>query len=151
MLRDATARAGMRRTPDFIAELEHLSKMTDLPSRRERWSNRLAKSVSPIWLARDTTGSVVGLAHAGPARDVYPQLPPLELYTLYTRRFTYGSGLADQLTDAAIGGNTAWLWVFTPNVRAQRFYAKLGFAPTGVQQLDPVTDVMEMQMTRPTQ
>lgn len=132
----------------FIAQ-EHLCKMTDVPTRVERWRSRFANSTSPIWVAHSANGEVVGLAHAGLARDEYPQLPALELYTLYVRASAYGTGLAERLTNAAIGGHAAWLWVFTPNARARRFYIKQGFAATGEEKLDPQTDVMEMQMARP--
>lgn len=47
--------------------------------------------------------------------------------------------LAARLLDLALGDAAARLWVFEENLRAQRFYAKHRFVPSGQRLLDPDT------------
>ena len=113
------------------------------------WREHLAKTQTPIWIARDGSGEVVGFAHAGPPRLEFPDLPALELYLLYVRASTYGSGLSTELMSRAIGDEPAWLWTYKVNSRAQRFYAKHGFAVTGAEKRSAASAaVAEVQMAR---
>ncbi len=60
-----------------------------------------------------------------------------ELSKMYVRPAQHGSGVATALMDAALeavaesGADSVWLGVNQKNARAQRFYAKSGFAVTG--------------------
>ncbi len=62
---------------------------------------------------------------------------PVEIERFYVDQPWHGTGLAQQLMQAAMaealarGGQTAWLGVWDRNVRAIRFYEKLGFHDVG--------------------
>ncbi len=90
----------------------------------ERWQEAL---VDPrgVWIAHDD-GEPVGFAHAIAAGA--GQARPLELDKLYVRERAYGTGLAARLLETAIGDAPCLTWVANYNERAQRFYAKNGFA-----------------------
>jgi len=84
----------------------------------------------PRILAFDADNQLVGYADAGPGReDDAPEA--LELYSIYTLRHTYGTGLGAALVSAAVGSGPAYLWVLENNPRALAFYVKQGFRPDG--------------------
>jgi|SRR3954469_5374103 GNAT superfamily N-acetyltransferase len=84
----------------------------------------------PRILALDADNEVVGYADAGPGReDDAPEAR--ELYSIYTLRRTYGTGLGAALVSAAVGSGPAYLWVVENNPRALAFYLKQGFRPDG--------------------
>lgn len=85
-----------------------------------------------IWMGIDDDGTVVGLAGSDPARDedIATRIP-LELQMIYVLNRAQGTGLAQELLGAAIGAAPSFLWVFRNNPRAERFYARNGFAPDG--------------------
>ena len=62
---------------------------------------------------------------------------PVEIQRFYVDQRWHGTGLAQQLMQAAMaealarGAQTAWLGVWDRNVRAIRFYEKLGFHDVG--------------------
>ncbi|HLI02191.1 MAG TPA: GNAT family N-acetyltransferase [Acidimicrobiales bacterium] len=116
--------------------------------RRERWARRLAGDRSVLLASLPATpGLAEGVASFGPSRDDPPE-PPLELMSLYIRARWHGSGLADRLLVAAIGEESASLWVFTVNARAQAFYRRHGFEPDGAEHIDPDTGLTELRMVR---
>lgn len=104
-------------------------------TRLEQESSDRCRSRS--WVAIDPAGAVVGIAAAGPRRDVEWQrdAPPspieLELHHLYTLAATHGSGLGQRMLDAAIDDRAAYLWILNDNPRAERFYRRNGFVPDG--------------------
>jgi ribosomal protein S18 acetylase RimI-like enzyme len=61
----------------------------------------------------------------------------IELVRMYVDHAHHGAGIADRLMDACIdearrrGYASIWLGVWEHNPRAQRFYARRGFARTG--------------------
>jgi GNAT superfamily N-acetyltransferase len=114
--------------------------------RRREWADRLAAGRA-VWLA-ELAGDIVGFACAGPSRDPDPPTP-VELYTLYTRAFTHGSGLADRLLDAAIGDGPASLWVWEGNARARAYYARRGFAADGGTKTLGLENAPMMRLARP--
>jgi len=59
-----------------------------------------------------------------------------ELSALYVEPGWHGPGLARALVESLLGDAPASLWVAEDNARAQRFYAKLGFAPDGARRVD---------------
>lgn len=94
------------------------------------------------WVALNAAGGIAGLVCAGQGLgeweleylgDVW-QHPATEfsLDHLYTAPGVHGSGLGQQLLDAALPqGRPAYLWVFSDNPRAIRFYERNGFAADG--------------------
>ncbi|MDQ6753129.1 MAG: GNAT family N-acetyltransferase [Actinomycetota bacterium] len=95
----------------------------------------LAEGSLPL-LAQDGDGTLIGIAHAGPAQDEYAPTA-LELYMIYALARVHGQGVGQALLDAAIGRQPASLWVLEDNPRAHAFYARNGFAPDGRRELLP--------------
>lgn len=96
------------------------------------------------WVALNTLGTIVGVASAGVGIEPWEALHLGEAWTppatdrvlshLYLAPGTHGSGLAQDMLDAALpGGLPAYLWAFDDNHRAAGFYRKNGFAPDGLQ------------------
>jgi GNAT superfamily N-acetyltransferase len=100
-----------------------------IPERVERRRPHLAVP-DPRIVAVDANNELVGFADAGPGRDDDSPVA-LELYSIYTLRRTYGTGLGAALLRAAIGDGPAYLWVVEDNPRALAFYVKQGFRPDG--------------------
>ena len=104
-------------------------RRASIPERVARRRPHLAVA-DPRIIAVDASNELVGFADAGPGRDDDgPEA--LELYSIYTLRRTYGTGLGAALMRAAIGGGPAYLWVVEDNPRALAFYVKQGFRPDG--------------------
>ena len=100
-----------------------------IPERVER-RRAFLDTGEPRILAFDADNRLVGYADAGPGReDDAPEA--LELYSIYTLRRTYGTGLGAALVRAAVGSGAAYLWVLEDNPRALAFYLKQGFRPDG--------------------
>lgn len=88
----------------------------------------------------DATGRVAGWASVGPDRAPDPDCPAPtrgELWGLYLDPSAWGTGAADVLLDAATrhlaarGHRVLTLWTLAGNTRAQAFYRRAGWAPTG--------------------
>lgn len=114
--------------------------------RASRWRGRIAGD-RVVWLAQQS-GDVVGVASTAPTDVARGDLPDLELASIYLDASQHGSGLAAELLEVAIGDAPAHLWVFTANLRAQRFYAKHRFVATDEQQVDPDTGLAETRWVR---
>jgi len=95
------------------------------------------------FIARNARGGVVGVAASGIGvgdweLDVCGDswVPPATDWTLdhlYTVTGMHGSGLGQAMLDAALPcRRPAYLWVFTDNARAVRFYERNGFVPDGL-------------------
>jgi GNAT superfamily N-acetyltransferase len=82
-------------------------------------------------------GEIVGFVGSGPARD--DDAPRArELYFIYLLDAFHGTGLGQQLFDAAVDeGEGLYLWVAEDNPRAHRFYARNGFALDGASHVEP--------------
>lgn len=94
----------------------------------------------------DEDGEVVGIAIAGPSRD--DDAPTQrELYAIYVREAHQGTGLADDLLQAALGDGPASLWVYRDNPRASAFYVHHDFIPDGEERTDSV-GILEIRMVR---
>lgn len=84
-------------------------------------------------------GSIVGFAKLGPLALPAPAPAPgaVELCQLYVLAAHHGTGIAQALMDWAMaearagGAPELYLSVFADNRRAQRFYARYGFAEVG--------------------
>jgi len=86
------------------------------------------------WVAV-TAGSIVGFAVSGSSRDD-PPVAPVELYAIYVLAAHHGTGAGQALLDAALGDESASLWVLDDNPRARAFYARNGFRPDGAEKDD---------------
>ena len=107
-------------------------------------------SVHPRIVALDANREIVGFADAGPGRDE-DRPHELELFSLYTLRRTYGTGLGAALLEAAVGRSAAYLWVLEANPRAHAFYVRNGFHPDGERKLLPPDwhELPQIRMVRP--
>ena len=125
--RSFTETFGHLYTPENLAAF--LEKHSESSWRGELGDPRIA-----VRLAEEG-GATVGFAKIGP-----PGLPietaagAIELFQFYVLKPWQGAGIApvlmDWVLDAARGRGAAdiYLSVFTENIRAQRFYARYGFA-----------------------
>ncbi|WAB82609.1 GNAT family N-acetyltransferase [Microcella daejeonensis] len=120
-------------------------------SSAERWVRTITRVVgeggAPPLLA-ELDGALLGFAMGGPARlEKAPR--DTELYALYTRASTHGSGLGQRLLDAAIGGRPAFLGVLDRNPRATAFYERNGFRFDGTTAILPeFENQIERRMVR---
>lgn len=102
-----------------------------------------ADPAAAVILGVDAAGQAGGYAWLG-AHPLGAQIPALvagrrwwALRHLYLQTAAQGTGLADQLMDAAIAESRArgrqdlYLTVLAENARARRFYARRGFADVG--------------------
>lgn len=104
----------------------------------EAYARLLADDAYALWLVEDD-GAAVGYAMAGPAGLPHPELRPGdgELKRLYVVPALHNGGWGGRLFDAALqwlerdGPRTLWISVWSENVGAQRFYARLGFEKAG--------------------
>jgi GNAT superfamily N-acetyltransferase len=131
-------------SPEFFR-----ARRASIPERAERRRPHLAVD-DPRIIAVDGNNHIVGLADAGPGRDEDGPAE-LELYSLFTLRHTYGTGLGAALLSAAVGDSAAYLWVLRDNPRAQAFYLKQGFRPDGATGLLPPEweELPQVRMVRP--
>lgn len=100
-----------------------------------------------LWIGVDE-GKVVGVCHAGPARDDEPPTT-VELTMLYRLEPYAGTGLAARLLESALDNGAAYLWVLRGNVRAIAFYERHGFVQDGVEREQPeMAGAVEVRMVR---
>ena len=103
-----------------------------------RFAALVADGGRRAWIA-ERDGTAVGFATAGPCALPHPDACAAdgELHRLYVRPGEKGTGLAARLMDEALawlerrGPRPVWLGVWSGNLRAQRFYARYGFAKVG--------------------
>ncbi|MDQ0117981.1 GNAT superfamily N-acetyltransferase [Pseudarthrobacter defluvii] len=115
--------------PHLLSPAFFERRRAGIPERVER-RRAFLDTREPRILAFDADNQLVGYADAGPGReDDAPEA--LELYSIYTLRRTYGSGLGAALVRAAVGSGPTYLWVLENNPRALAFYLKQGFRPDG--------------------
>ncbi|WP_169325206.1 GNAT family N-acetyltransferase [Cellulomonas fimi] len=136
--------ASWREAYQGLVPQRYLDRVT-VQDRAERWHHRLATGSRRVAVAEDD-GVVVGVASWG--RVITPDVPPLELMSIYVAAELRGTGLAAELLHAAVGTSPAHLWVFAENWRAQAFYAKHGFRHDGYRKLDRDTGLWERRFVR---
>jgi ribosomal protein S18 acetylase RimI-like enzyme len=103
------------------------------------FTNLLQDASVFICIAFDAAGTAAGYAQWKTDRPPFEVsgTHAVELQRLYVLKPYYGTGLAQQLMDAyeaqaiAAGADLLWLGVWEHNYRAQAFYRKRGFSPTG--------------------
>ena len=117
-----------------------------------RVRERLAVPPGPrSWAAVDGAGEIVGIAVVGPSRGDLSALTSEQLYAIYVREAWHGTGLAQALLARSLGTAAASLEVLEDNDRAQAFYARQGFEPTGIRQLFERFGTWEVVLSRPAQ
>ncbi len=150
---DAWALAGChvqcwREAYAHLVSQEYLAAI-DVAGRAEMWERAISRGAA-VHVA-DLEGEVVGLAVAGPGRDDDAGLPELELRLIYLLAAHHGSGLGQQLVEAAVGAEDAYLWVATDNPRARAFYSRNGFRPDGANRIEATfEDMAEVRLVRRT-
>lgn len=116
-------------------------------ARSRMWSQVMAAGSGELWVG-EVAGEIVGFAWAGQSRDD-PPVRALELGSIYVLAAHHGSGLGQQLLDAALGSRAASLWVLDVNPRAHAFYARNGFSPDGAEKIDnSFGNVRDIRMVR---
>jgi GNAT superfamily N-acetyltransferase len=94
-----------------------------------RWAEKIPELSPDVWVAEDD-GVVIGWATSSVGHaSTDPR--DRELEGIYIRASHYGSGIGQQLLDAAVGSDPAFLWVASDNPRARAFYERNGFAADG--------------------
>lgn len=93
---------------------------------------------------------VVGFAGYG---DRGPEASDVgEVFALYVLPAYHGTGVGQQLLDAALNRLSDYpricLWVLRGNARAIRFYEKNGFHATGEELFSPRIDALEIRMIK---
>ena len=82
-------------------------------------------------------GEIVGFSGSGPSRDEDDAVRERELYFIYLLSAWHGTGIGQQLFDAAVGDDAVSLWVAEDNPRAHRFYERNGFRRDGAPHTGP--------------
>ncbi|MBA8815108.1 GNAT superfamily N-acetyltransferase [Microbacterium endophyticum] len=103
----------------------------------ELWTHWASQGDDFRMSAALVNGEIVGFVGSGPARD--KDAPRnRELYFIYLLDEWHGTGIGQQLFDAAIeDGEEAYLWVAEDNPRAHRFYVRNGFSLDGANHTEP--------------
>lgn len=111
------------------------------------WSRFLIGHFGELWVAQ-LDAHIVGFASVGTPREPAP-IRDCELGSLYVLAPHHGSGLGQELLDAALAGRKASLWVLDDNPRARAFYARNGFVADGAETVDEhFGNVREIRMVR---
>jgi GNAT superfamily N-acetyltransferase len=113
----------------------------------EEWRRRVADRA---WFLARIRGRCVGIAATKSEQD---QPREQQLVAMWVEGDHRGAGAAERLVEAVlascrgVGAETVGLWVADGNVRARRFYERVGFRPTGRRQPLPSSrEVSEEQM-----
>lgn len=119
--------------PDSV--LDNLS----VERRRAQWDISLATVDSPIWVS-ESAQQVNGFIFLCPSRDA--DLPPpefAELAALYVHPSAWGTGCGYALALAGLAhlrqttAQSVIVWVLAGNMKARRFYERIGFVADGSQ------------------
>ena len=102
----------------------------------ELWTHWMGQGEDHLLFAALIDHEIVGFAGSGPSRD--DDAPrERELYFMHLLHAFHGQGIGQQLFDAAVGEDTAYLWVPEANSHAVSFYLRNGFGPDGVAHDEP--------------
>src|SRR5699024_3885000 len=97
--------------------------------RAKRWAAITEDELTDVYVA-EVGRRIVGWASAGDGREEEAPVSR-ELHGIYVLRDVYGTGAGQQLLDAAIGREPAYLWMLHDNPRAEAFYRKNLFEADG--------------------
>jgi GNAT superfamily N-acetyltransferase len=119
---------------------EHLARLDPVTNAARR-RNQPARPDQHTLVA-DEDGRIAGFVSFGPYRREDQSLDAAigELYAIYVAPEAWGRGIGRLLLDACRKGLAAdgfpgmRLWVLAENVRARRFYERMGLAPDGATQ-----------------
>lgn len=127
------------------AALENLS-----PRRMaELWSRMATRGEEYHQYAALVDGEIVGFVGSGPARD--EDAPrERELFFIYLLAKYQGTGIGQQLFDAACAERPGYLWVAKDNPRAHAFYKRNGMVLDGAEQTKPFLgeEIIEVRFVR---
>ena len=106
------------------------------PDRAAGW---IADPAGRVWVVEDEAGALIAYAQIGPNSLPHPDATSehVELKRLYVKRAAQGTGLGRTLLELALkhldpnGEAVVWLGVWSGNEKAQRLYARYGFAKAG--------------------
>ncbi len=132
-----------------IMPADYLAGLSDAAC-ADRWraiAGRPADAPARTLVVVDDRGRLCGFGSAGPSRDEDAPTE-WELYAVNLTASARGTGVADDLLDALLGGRDATLWVVEANARARAFYARRGFVDEGGRAEHPATGTPEMRMVR---
>jgi GNAT superfamily N-acetyltransferase len=102
----------------------------------ELWAQWAAQGEQFRMRAALVDGEIVGFAGSGPARDEDAPAER-ELLFIYLLQEWHGTGLGQQLFDAAVESDESlYLWVAEDNPRAHHFYARNGMQPDGAAKVE---------------
>ena len=105
--------------------------------RARQWHRVLDPSSADRVVVADDGGRVVGFAHVGAAHDADVGADTGQLLTIYLHPDVWGRGVGRTVHDAGLarlaerGHRSAVLWMLSNNARAERFYARQGWARDG--------------------
>jgi RimJ/RimL family protein N-acetyltransferase len=109
-----------------------------IPERTAGWTRRLSRSETDHVLIVESDGRVAGFCGFGPSRDNDSKNQPIsEIMALNIHPEHWRCGLGTLLCRHVLqemsseGSTAATLWTIEGNIRARRFYERLGFAPDG--------------------
>lgn len=134
---------------DLLPEGVFAERETNIPERVKRCRS-IITTAREYWVAEDELG-LLGFIIVDSTRDKGTlRLRETELQSIYVLKRGYGTGAGQALVDAALGSQPATVWLLEDNLRAMRFYRKLGFELNGNRkQLSPSWGrLWEVQMLR---
>ncbi|MCU1574480.1 MAG: family N-acetyltransferase [Micrococcaceae bacterium] len=105
----------------------------NVEDRQAMWERALNGPGAARQFVAEAGGVIVGFAGTKPPSTEWPDKQ--ELWGLYLLKAHHGSGLGQQLLQAAIGNGGAVLWVAEDNPRAHAFYRRNGFTLDGERKL----------------
>ena len=105
----------------------------------ERVAAEIADLSHASWVCEGRDGALLAYAHAGPGKLPHPDVTSGsgELYQIYVRAAAQGLGLGGRLLNLSLDWlaetypGPQWLGVWSGNLKAQAFYAALGFRKVG--------------------
>jgi ribosomal protein S18 acetylase RimI-like enzyme len=125
--------------------------LANLQPRRiaELWTHWLGQGDGFRHFAALVDHEIVGFIGAGPARD--DDAPrERELFFIHLLHAHRGHGIGQRLFDAAVDGESVYLWVPSSNTDALHFYERNGFVADGASHDEPFLGetIHEIRMVR---
>jgi GNAT superfamily N-acetyltransferase len=135
-------------TYDHLISEAALAKLS--PRRMaELWTHWISQGDDYLLYAALVDGEIIGFSGSGPARG---ETPPRdrELFFIYLLDAYHGTGIGQQLFDAAMGDLPSFLWVAADNPRAHGFYRRNGYRPDGSEQWETFLgeQILEVRLVR---